>query len=157
MWHLPAGSVALYWESSEKSQWPLLTLLSGKKLSSALASLTDTSVPPFIPQVPFNLLPWCQSSEGVCLHKSVCRFLKRKCLGLQKFLLLTQALLFFCSQKIWALIFLPLEHWTGWPCLGLGFVAPEIPSQIFIHHMWVWDQPVPCLCPSYQSGWVQLL
>ena len=33
IWHLPASSVALYRESSEKGQWPLLTFLSGRKLS----------------------------------------------------------------------------------------------------------------------------
>ena len=33
MWHLPAGSVALWVEDSEKGQWPLPTVLSGGKLS----------------------------------------------------------------------------------------------------------------------------
>ena len=33
IWHLPASSVALLGEGSEKGQWPLPTFLSGRKLS----------------------------------------------------------------------------------------------------------------------------
>ena len=40
-------------EGVEKGQWPLLILM------------PDTSVPPFMLLVPFKLLPWCWSSEGV--------------------------------------------------------------------------------------------
>ena len=31
------------------------------------------------------------------------------------------------------------------------------PSQIFIHHTWMWDQPVPHLQPPYQYGWMWFL
>ena len=55
----------------------------------------------------------------------------------------------FCSQKLWGLIFLVLEPWTGGPGVGLGFLSPEISSQIFSHHTWVRDQPVLSLHPSY--------
>ena len=84
-------------------------------------------------------------------------FFKMNCLGLQKFLPLTQSLLIFetigCGD-------LSSWHWNhglrglvwGWDSLFLRY-----PSQIFIHHMWVWDQPVLCLCPSYQSGWMWFL
>ena len=36
-------------------------------------------------------LVWCRSSEGVSLSKSMCGFFKGNCLGLQKFLPLTQS------------------------------------------------------------------
>ena len=39
IWHQPAGSVALWGNSSEKRQWPLHAFLSGKKLSPS--SLLD--------------------------------------------------------------------------------------------------------------------
>ena len=32
----------------------------------------------------------------------------------------------FCSQKLWGLIFLALEPWSGGPGVGLGLFAPEI-------------------------------
>ena len=35
----------------------------------------------------------------------------------------------------------------GWACLLLGFC-----SQIFIHHMWVRDQPLPRFCPPLTAG-----
>ena len=37
----------------------------------------------------------------------------------------------FCSQKLWGLIFLVLEPWTGWPDVGLGLLASKIPLQNF--------------------------
>ena len=60
----------------------------------------------------------------------------------------------FCSQKLWVLIYLALEPGAGEPGVGLGLLTPEISLPNFIHHMWMWDQPVPCLHPSYQSGWM---
>ena len=53
-------------------------------------------------------------------------FFKGNCLGLQKFLPPTQSTLFFCSQKLWRLIFLALEPWAGVPCVGLGLLALKI-------------------------------
>ena len=88
--------------------------------------MSDTSVPPCMPLVPFKLLPWYWDSEGVGLSKSICRFFKGNSLGLQKFLPLTQALLFFCSQKLWGFIFLGLTPWAGGPGVGLGLLAPKI-------------------------------
>ena len=60
----------------------------------------------------------------------------------------------FCIQKIWGLLFWAMELWN--PGLGdwCGAGTPHswyIPLK-FIHHMWVWDQPVPRLHPSYQSN-----
>ena len=44
--------------------------------------MSDTSVSPCMPLVPFKLLPQCWSSEGLSLNKSMCWFFKRNCLGL---------------------------------------------------------------------------
>ena len=50
IWHPPSGSVALWEEVSEKGQWPLLTSLSGRKLSTCLdarhfsSSLCDSGI-----------------------------------------------------------------------------------------------------------------
>ena len=45
----------------------------------APALMPDTSVPPCMPLVPLNLLPWCWSSEGVSRSKSMCGFFKGNC------------------------------------------------------------------------------
>ena len=54
MWYLLP---ALWGKGLEKGQWPLLTLM------------PDTSVPFFMPLVPFKLLPKSWSSEGVSLSR----------------------------------------------------------------------------------------
>ena len=56
IWHQLAGSVAVG-GGLEKGQWPLLALM------------PDTSVPPYMPLVPFKVLPWGWSSEGVSLSR----------------------------------------------------------------------------------------
>ena len=53
------------------------------------------------------------------------------------------------------LIFLAFKPWAAGIGVGLGLLAPEIPSRIFIHHMWVWDQPV--LCPSLLPVWMDVV
>ena len=60
------------------------------------------------------------------LSKSMCRSFNRNSLGTQQFLLLTQALLVFYSQKLWGLIFLLLEPWAQGPGVGLGPLTPVI-------------------------------
>ena len=56
-WPPPEGSVALMGEGSEKGQWLLPALRSGRKLPPALALILDYSVPPHRSLMPFNLLP----------------------------------------------------------------------------------------------------
>ena len=58
----------------------------------------------------------------------------------------------FCSQKLWGLIFLALESWAGAAGVGLGLLTPETPLLNIYLSMWVWDQPILHLHPSYQSG-----
>ena len=61
----------------------------------------------------------------------------------------------FCSQKLWGLIILAWNPgmggmvWDGTPC------SQDIPPKFL--STWVWDQPILCLCPSYQSGWMCLI
>ena len=54
IWHQLASSLG---RGFRKGKWPLLSLM------------PDTSVPPFMPLVPFKLLPWCWSPEGVSLSR----------------------------------------------------------------------------------------
>ena len=125
--------------------------------SPALALIPDTSMPPCMPQVPFKLLPWCWSSEGVSLNKFLCGFVKGNCLGLHPFLLPTQPLLVFAARSYGDI---SSWHWNPWLeglVWGWNSLLPRYPSRSFIYHTWMWDQPVPCLFPSYQSGWMWFL
>ena len=81
-----------------KGQWPLPTFLR-ENCAPAPTLMPDISVPPHMPLVPFKLLPWCWSSEGVSLGRSVCGFFKGNCLGLQMFLPPTQSLLIFTARS----------------------------------------------------------
>ena len=69
--YLHAGSVALLGEGSERGQGPLPAFLSGRRLLPATTLMPDTSVSPYMPVVPFNLLPWYWSSEGMSLSRLV--------------------------------------------------------------------------------------
>ena len=54
--------------------------------------------------------------------------------------------------------YLPDTGTLGWGDLVWGWnsLLPRYPSQIFIHYTWKWDQPILCLCPSYQ-GWMDVV
>ena len=145
-WHQPAGSVAFCGEGSESRQWTLRALLSGRRLFSS-SCLDDRQFRIFLymPLVPFKLPPLCWRSEAVSLSKSVCGFFKRNCLGLQKFLPLSESSLVFAARCYGDL---SSWHWS-FGLRGLvwdwDFFLLRYPSQIFIHHMWIWDEPIPCL------------
>ena len=55
--------------------------------------------------------------------------------------------------------YLPGPETVGWELLVLGWdsLLLRYPIQIFIYHTWMWDQPIPCLHPSYLSGWMWFL
>ena len=99
----------------------------GESCPPGLALMSDTSVPPCMPLVPFKLIPQCWSSEGVSLSKSVWEFYKssRNFLGLQKFLPLTQSPLVFVARS-----FGDLSSWHWNPGLrgpeGQRLLDPEI-------------------------------
>ena len=98
IWHLPAGSMALSLEGSDKGQWPLPTFLSGRKLSPCSyfdaryfsSSLYATGA--------FQAATMVLELRGN-KSKSVCGFFKGSCLGLQKFLPPTQSLLDFAARN----------------------------------------------------------
>ena len=107
---------ALWGEGLEKGQWPLITLM------------PDTLISPYKPLVPFKLLPWYYSSEGVRLSKSVCGFFKRNCLRLQQFLPPIQFLLVFIASNCGDL---PSSHWN--PVLGgLSVVMGLLATVIYL-------------------------
>ena len=83
------GSVTLGGRSSVKGRWPRPPFCLEESCPPSLSLMPDTSVSPYMPPVPFKLLPQCWSLEGVSLSKSLCGFFKRNFLGLQKFLLPT--------------------------------------------------------------------
>ena len=86
--------------------------------------MPDTSVAPYMSLVCFKLLPWCRSSEGVSLRKSVCGFFKGKCLELQNFLPLTQSILVIASRG-----YGDLSSWHWNPGLGSWW-------RTGTHHSW---------------------
>ena len=114
--------------------------------------MPDNSVPPCMSLMTFNLLSTHWSLDRVNPTKSLFGPFKRNCLRFQQFSTGSNPTAFH-SQKLWGLIFLALEPWSGEPIVRLGPLTPEISLLIFIYHMWVWNQPDLCLCPSYRSQW----
>ena len=59
-------------------------------------------------------------------------WVKKNCLGLQKFLPVTQSVTAgFYKQELWGLIFLALEPWAGGHGEGLGLLNAKISLQNF--------------------------
>ena len=132
----------------------LLTFLSGRKLPPALSLMPDTSVPLCLPLVPFKLLLWCWSSQGVSLSNTVCGFFKRNSLGLQKFLVPTAFLLVFAARSYGDL---PSWHWNpglGGPVVGLG-ITPEI-SLLNFYSPHVDMGPVHSASPPLIPVWMDV-
>ena len=100
----------------------LPTSLFGRKLSPSSCLDARHLSSPCMPLVPFKLLPQCWSSEGVSLSKFMCGFFKWNCLGLQKFLPLTQSLLVFVARSYGDL---SSRHWN--PGLEGPIVGPLLP------------------------------
>ena len=87
----------------------------GESCPPALALMPDTSVHSCMSLVPFKLLPWFWSTEGMSLSKSMYGFFKRNYLELQKLLLLTQFPLFFAARSYGDV---PSGYWKA--CSGTG-------------------------------------
>ena len=128
-----------------KKQWTLFTLMPDTSCSSFLYS-TDA----FQAATPSA----GAQRQWVWVGGSMCEFFKRNFLGLQKFLPLTQPLLVLVARSFGDL---SSWHWNlslgnlmwGWEPLLLRYPSPN-----FIHHTWVWDQPVPHLHLFYQFGFM---
>ena len=139
IWHQVAGSVALCEKGLGKGQWPLL------------APMPDTSFSSSMPLVPFQQLSSAGAQrEWVWVGESECGFFKWNCLELQKFLPPAQSPLVVQLEVVGT--YLPSTGTLVWSWV---YSLLRRPSQIFIHHMWVWDQHIPCLHPSYQTGWMR--
>ena len=114
----------LWMVGSSKGQWPLPALVSGGKLPPhlLLALLPNNSVLSHMSLVPFRLLPYCWSSEGVSPSKFVCGPFKRKAWGSRRPPSPSASIPSdFYSQGLWGLLFLVLEPPVG----GLGPFTPQ--------------------------------
>ena len=126
----------------------------GESCPPALAFMPETSVPPYMPLMPFKLLSWCWSSEGVWLSSLCVASLRGTAWDSRSFFHLLDPCWFLQSEGMGT--YLPSTLTMGWGAdMGLVLLSlSRYPSQIFIYHMRVWDQAIPCFCPSYQSGWM---
>ena len=91
------SSIRMRVQERDNGLCPLFCL--GESCPPALTLMPDTSGPPCMLLVPFKLLPWCWSSEGVSLSKSVYGLFKRICLGPEQFLPPTQSPLVFADRS----------------------------------------------------------
>ena len=136
IWHLPASSVARWWNGSKKWQWPLTAFLSVESCPPDCALMPDIPGSPCMSLVSFNLLSWCWRSEGVSMNKSLCGLFKKNSLGLQKFLLPTQSLLVFAARNYgdlssWSWI--PGLECLVWGCPLIDFTL-LISNQVASYH-----------------------
>ena len=114
IWHQPAGSVALLGEGSERGYWPEPTFLSGRKFSpSSCFDARHFSSSMYATGAFQAASPVLKLRGRVSLNKSMCGFLKRNCLELQKFLPLTPLPLVFAARS-----YGDLSSWHWIPGLG---------------------------------------
>ena len=138
IWHAPASSVALLGKGSEKGQWPLPTLLSGRKLSSSSCVDARHFSSSLYATGAFQAATRCWSSEGVSLSKSIIGFFMGNCLGLKGLLPLTTSLLVFAARRCGDLSYWHWKPGLGGLVWGWDSLLPRYPSQIFIHYIWMW-------------------
>ena len=106
----------------------------------SLALMPDTSVPP--------CMPWCLSSCCPCTRVKQEWVWISLCVGPLIGTAWESSSLFHWLHLYWFLqpvtteTYLPNTRTLGW---GSWCGAPEISLLIFIHHTWVWDQPIPHL------------
>ena len=141
IWHQPAGCVVLWGRVQKRVNGLCLPFCLRESCHPVLTLMPDTSVP-------LQFHPVCHW----CLTKSMCGIFKRNCLGFLWYLPLTQSLLVFAARCYGT--YLPGTGTLGWGAWR-GAVTPC--SRIFIHRRWMWDQPILCLCPSFQLDVVSLI
>ena len=125
------------WEKADPS-----SCLDARQFSSSLYAM-----------VPFKLLPWCWSSEEVSLSP---------CVGSLRGTACDSRNFFHWLRPHWFLqpdvvgTYLSCTENLGWGGLLWGWDSslPRYPSQIFIHHTWMWDQPILLLYSSTCLGGV---
>ena len=140
------------WERAQKRyNGHCLQFCMGGSCPPALALMPDTSVPPCVPLVPFKVLPWYWSLEGVSLCKSMCgdRPSKRRGLRVPQFLLPPQPPWFLQPEVMDT--YLPGTGTLGWVVwCGSGITCSRDISLFYIQYMWAWDHQFvsSCLHPS---------
>ena len=137
----------------------------GESCLLATALMVDTSVPPCMSLCLSSCYPDAGTQRewvwvipcmgGVSLSNTMYGFFKRNFLGLQKFLLLTQSH-WFLKPEVMGISLPGTGTLGGGAWHGAGIPCP-LTSWIFIHHTWMWDQPILHLQPSYQSRWMWFL
>ena len=122
-WSLRYGtSLQALWycwgEGLEEGQLPLLALM------------PDTSVSPSMSWVSFKLLLWYWRLEGVSLSEYMFWFFKGNCVGLQKFLPMSQPPLVFLQPEVGE-TYIPGTRTLGWGSwYGAGSpYSRDIPSE----------------------------
>ena len=123
IWLMPAGSMALGVEGSEKEQWPVPALLSRRNLPPPPSAFTlvlgQSSSPPYISDAFQSPAPMLEL-RGRESSKSVHGRLRKRCQRVQQFLSSTALIpTGFYSLKLWRLLFLALEPWDGRRRMGL--------------------------------------
>ena len=165
---------ASVWRDAQKGDhataWSLEFCPGGSCLL-ALALMSLTSLTPCMPLVPFQLLPWCWSLEGMSLRTSkvLCGSFKRSVLRLPLFLLPPQPTMVFTARSYGDL---PSWCWSsglrglvwGWTPHSRGIppnfylphvdVGPPIPHLSLPFHLSVPLCRSLSLHPSYLSGWI---
>lgn len=116
-----------------------------------LTLMLDNSVPLPLSLAPFELLPQNWSLEPLSSVKSVLPFKRNTWNSSSSLSHLALISTGWYSHKLWQLIFMVLEPWTGGSAVGLSPLTPQAgpqqpryPSQFLT---WVWDQFVLHLCP----------
>ena len=98
-----------------------------------------------MPLVPFKLPILCWSSEGVSRVSPRSGPLKRTAWNPSSFFYQLNPCWFLQSDIMGTYLPDTRTLGCGGAGMGLGPLIPEISLQIFIHHMWVQNQPIPCL------------
>ena len=135
--------LALWEDASEEEQWPLPTLLSGRKLPLQLSLWHQTLR--FLPVCPWCLLGCCPSAGTQREWVWVSPFpgpLRGTTWDSRSSLSLSVTFpAGFYGQKLWRLLFLALELWAWGPGVGLGPLA-----LLLRGHLCSWDIPLIFTC-----------
>ena len=110
--------------------------------------MPETSVPPFMPLVPFKLLPPFWSSVGVSLSRwvRVWVLLRETAWGFSSFFHQLNPHWFLQPEVLGTYLPGP-EPWPGVLVSGWDYLFPRYPSQTFICHTWVrYHPPVFSVC-----------
>ena len=153
IWHSHAGSLGLCRGGWEEGQQSLFDFLSGRKISPStwldarhlISSLYATGA--F--QAATLVLSFREIEyEWVCVW-----FLREKMTGTLEFLLLNSSPFNFAARNNGNLSSLWWKLGLQVPVVRCESLSQNIPHKNFPPR-WIWDLSIPCLHPSFQSGWM---